>query len=379
MPEGRASGKRRFLKILLLLLAAYAFWLAFQWLRYGRMPAASEAAEPREIVGVYHIHTRHSDGAAEPEAIARKAARQGLDFVIFTDHGNPNPAALSLRKRQGPVVVLAGSEISVNRGHLVALGFESPPQPFSSQAEEAALQVRRSGGFTVIAHPYSKVRWSWGEHAGYRGIEILSGDAMLRNNWARALPSLPLLPFAHRLPLLKLLTYPGHNLRRWDDLCRSHAVYAFFSCDAHLLYGPLLSLVHLHVLLPRPLPEDFREASALINEALREGRFYNCVAAAAPGHGFRFWGESGQAHVAMGSTARFTPDTLLHISVPEDVASSWSLLHNGEPVLTSEQKTQTYLPLRAGVYRVEVFLRERTYLSQDCPWILSNPIFLRNE
>lgn len=379
MREFKATGRRRFLKIFLFLLAAYGLWLAFQWLRYGQAPGVSEEADPLEAVGVYHIHTLHSDGAGEPEAIARKAARQGLDFVIFTDHGNPNPAALSLRRRQGSLLVLAGSEISVNRGHLVALGFEAPPQPFSSQAEEAALQVRRSGGFTVIAHPYSKVRWSWGEHAGYRGIEILSGDGMLRSNWARALPSLPLLPVAHRLPLLRLLTYPERNLRRWDELCRSHTVYAFFSCDAHLLYGPLLSLLHLHVLLPRPLPEDHTEARAMINTALREGRFYNCVAAAAPGQGFRFWGESGRGRIAMGGTAVLTPDTLLHIRVPESAASQWRLLHDGEPVLESEQKTRTYLPLETGTYRVEVFLRERTYLSPDCPWILSNPIFFRNK
>ncbi len=379
MTEVRASRRRRFLSILLLLLAAYGLWLVFQWLRYGQPPRGGEEADPLEVVGVYHIHTRHSDGAGEPETIARQAARQGLDFVIFTDHGNPNPAALSLRKRQGPLLVLAGSEISVNRGHLVALGFEVPPQPFSSQAEEAALQVSRSGGFTVIAHPYSKVRWSWGEHAGYRGIEILSGDTMLRSNWARALPSLPLLLFAHRLPLLRLLAYPERNLRRWDELCRSHTVYAFFSCDAHLLYGPLLSLLHLHVLLPRPLPEDYPEARTMINTALREGRFYNCVAAAAPGHGFRFWGESGQGRIAMGSTAELTPDTLLHIRVPESAASQWRLLRDGEPVLNSKQKTQAYLPLQTGVFRVEVFLRERTYLSPDCPWILSNPIFFRNK
>ena len=372
------SAKRRPLRILLFILAAYGLWLGFQWLRYGRSPRG-DTPEPHEVVGVYHLHTQHSDGAGEAETIARKAARQGLDFIIFTDHGNPNPAALSLRKRQGRLVVLAGTEISVNRGHLVALGFQPPPQPFSSQAEEAAYQVQQSGGFTVIAHPYSKVRWSWGQHAGYRGIEILSGDPMLRMNWARAVPSLPLWLVAPHIPMLRLLTYPEHNLRRWDELCQDHTVYAFYSCDAHLLYGPLLSLMHLHVLLHRALPEEYSEARTVINEALRNGHFYNSVAAAAPGHGFRFWGESGQRHIAMGSTAVFSPGTLLHIQVPEGVASEWPLLHDGKTILTSEQTTQAYLPLQAGVYRVEVYLRERSSLDKDCPWILSNPIFFRKK
>jgi hypothetical protein len=81
----------------------------------------------------------------------------------------------------------------------------------------------------------------------------------------------------------------------------------------------------------------------------------------------------------MGSEAELTPDTLLHVRVPETAASRWRLIHNGETVLDSGQRTQSYLPLELGAYRVEVFLREKTYLSQDCPWILSNPIFFRKK
>ena len=368
--------KRRPWRILLYIAAAYVLWLGFLWLRYGGPPKA-EAPDPHEAVGVYHLHSQHSDGKGEAEKIARLAARQGLDFVIFTDHGNPNPAALSLRKRQGSLLVLAGTEISVNRGHLVALGFRSPGKPFSSQAEEAAHQVIQNGGFTVIAHPYSKVRWSWGEYAGYRGIEILSGDAMLRMNWARSLPTLPLFLIAPHIPMLRLLSNPRQNLRQWDELSRDQAVYGYYSCDAHLLYKPLLSLMHLHVLLDRPLPEEYPEASRMIHEALRDGHFYNVVAAAAPGHGFRFWGEHGQRRIAMGNTAVYSPGMLLHIQVPPGVDSEWHLLQDGKPVLTSKQQIQTYLLLEAGVYRVEVFLRERSSLDKGCPWILSNPSFVR--
>jgi hypothetical protein len=68
---------------------------------------------------------------------------------------------------------------------------------------------------------------------------------------------------------------------------------------------------------------------------------------------------------------------LLHIQVPEGIDSEWHLLQDGKPVLRSNQQIQTYLPLEAGVYRVEVYLREGSALDKDCPWILSNPIFLR--
>jgi hypothetical protein len=326
---------------------------------------------------VYHIHTRHSDGTRSPEDIARIAARQGLDFIILTDHGNPNPSFIAQRKREAGILVLAGSEISVNRGHLVALAFREPQAPFSQIAEEAARQVEAQGGYTVIAHPYSKVRWSWGEHAGYSGIEILSADAMLRRNWPGMLPALPLLPLAARIPMLRLFRYPERNLRRWDDICRDHIVYGYFSCDAHMLYGPLLSLFTLHVLIPRPLPEEYGEAAGLISESLRQGRFFNCINSAAPGHGFRFWGEGrASARIPMGRAVPWDPGIRLLIRLPGSIRADWRLLRNGQPVLSSRDAQGSFSPEGPGTYRVEVYLAERSPLKRSCPWIVSNPIFL---
>lgn len=375
---GAQKKRRRLVRALLVLLAVYAAWLGWLWLRHR--PPALEAPEqdPLEAVGVYHIHTRFSDGSREPEDIARIAARQDLDFIILTDHGSPNPSFLAQRRRQAGVLVLAGSELSVNRGHLVALAFQEPAAPFSQVAEEAARQVEAQGGFTVIAHPYSKVRWSWGEHAGYAGIEILSADAMLRRNWLGLLPTLPLLPLAPRIPMLRMFRYPERNLRRWDDLCRDHTIYAYFSCDAHLLYGPLLSLFSLHVLLPRPLPEDYAEAAGLISGSLREGRFYNCINSAAPGHGFRFWGESGASgRIPMGRAVPWEDGMRLFVRLPEAVQAEWRLLHDGRPVYSSRERRASFSPQGPGTYRVEAYLSRRTPLKRSCPWIVSNPIFLR--
>lgn len=370
--------RRVIIRVLLALLAVYAAWLGWLWLRHRPPESHAVSRDPLEAVGVYHIHTRASDGARDPEDIARIAARQGLDFIILTDHGNPNPSFLSQRRRRAGILVLAGSELSVNRGHLVALGFREPGAPFSPVAEEAAQQVTALGGFTVIAHPYSKVRWSWGEHAGYGGIELLSADSMLRRNWPGLLLTLPLVPLEARIPMLRLFRYPDPNFRRWDDLCRDHILYGYFSCDAHLLYGPLLSLFTLHVLLPRPLPEDYGEASGLITESLREGRFFNCINSAAPGHGFRFWGEGeASARIPMGRAAPWKPGIRLLVRLPETAHAEWRLLKDGQPVCSSRDRLGSYSPTGPGIFRVEAYLTQRSPLKQTCPWIVSNPIFLR--
>ncbi len=373
--------KRRILRALLLIFLTYILWLGFLWLRY-RPPASSTArglALSDELQGIYHIHTRHSDGSRSAEEIAHIASKQNLDFIIITDHGNPNPAAHTLGKWQDRMLVLAGTELSVSRGHLVALNYKNSARPYAQQAELAADQVQEDGGFTVIAHPYSKVRWSWGENQAYQGLEIYSADAMVRNNLVGTIPLLPLLLLEPKLPLLRLLQFPAPNLKRWDHLCRERRVFGFFSCDAHLLYKPLFGLLHLHVLVPRPLPEEYAEASQLVWSALRSGRFYNCVDAAAPGQGFRFEGEDGATLLLMGGESLYTSSVRLHIKVPDTAASEWRLVRDGKTVFTSTEKAFSFQPKSPGVYRVEVYLRERTMLRRNAPWILSNPIFLREK
>src|SRR5688572_33149800 len=69
--------------------------------------------------GAYHVHTTRSDGAGERDAVAAAAARAGLQFVIFTEHGD------GMRPPAPPVYVagvlcLDGVEISTNGGHYVA-------------------------------------------------------------------------------------------------------------------------------------------------------------------------------------------------------------------------------------------------------------------
>jgi hypothetical protein len=399
------TGKRRHpLRTALLgLLVLYFVWLGFQILSYKKYVSSSEAdpsaeatsvlarnpsasANPSspppkviELRGAYHLHTRHSDGHKTIEEVAAAAARAGLDFIILTDHGPPNFPSFDGQRRLGPVLVVAGAEISSSRGHLVALGFNRPTQPFSQNAEEAAREVGALGGFTVIAHPYSKTRWSWGDWADYSGLEIINADSDLRRHWVGSLLYAPALLLRPSLTLLKTLDPPESAARKWDRLLGKDSggapgpggepVYGYYSADAHrFFYETELEVLNLHVWIEAPLPADFTEASGRIWKALRRGRFFSAVEAAADPSGFRFWVE-GEGRVP----------AVLRVRTPFSFAQETRIIHAGTVVASGRGRDLTFEAREPGAYRTEVYLRERTPLHRGVPWILANPILIRKD
>ncbi|MDH7512888.1 MAG: hypothetical protein QHH14_08080 [Clostridiales bacterium] len=376
-------GKKRLLFGLAFLILLYSFWLGTQLLRFSpqRTNVTPEKSPPHEIVGVYHIHTTFSDGLSSPDKIARIAARQGLDFIILTDHGKPNLRCLESQGWKDGLLLLAGSELSVSRGHLVALDFAPPRRPFSQNAEDAAREIRANGGFSVIAHPFSKVRWSWGEEVEYAGLEIIDADTMFKKNLLPSLPYLPALLFKPGFYLLKTLERPVQTLRKWDELNETHVLYGYFSADAHLFYRVILSGFHLHVLLDAPLSAEFDTARSQVFGALRQGRFYSAVNAAGNAAGFRFWAEGSGSRFPMGSVIPLTSASSLelHVLAPFSSAVETRFIHNGKTIRSAAEKETSVVAQEPGTYRVEAYLREWSPLTSDIPWIVSNPIFLRKD
>jgi hypothetical protein len=370
--------KKKILLSILALFLLYTFWLSFNILRFKTYKAPALKSSPLEIEGVYHIHTTYSDGRKSLDEIAKLASQANTDFIILTDHGNPNHESYSAQGWKEGVLVLAGSELSVSRGHLVALDFELPSRNFSLNTEDAFYEIKAGGGFSIIAHPYSKTQWSWGKFIEYGGIEIINGDSMLKGgNILASLASLPALLIKPEYALLKMFDSPHRNLRKWDELNNLHPIYGYFSLDAHLLYRPALNLLRLHLLLQSPLSEDFDTAQHQVYEALRKGRFYNSIHAAAHAHGFRFSGEEEEKTVLMGSTVMLDSPVLLNIEAPFPFAKDIHLVHNGKMIFRSAEDSISYEAAHPGTYRVEVYLTERSPLGKNIPWIISNPIFLR--
>lgn len=371
------SKKRKILFFFLALLIIYIGWLALQIITTKTYQSPDIIQTKKEAVGVYHIHSTFSDGRKNAPEIAQIAAAQGLDFMIFTDHGEPNYESLEFQGKKFGILVLSGSELSVNRGHLAALGFNPPSRSFSRIAEEAVYQIRAQGGFSIICHPYSKVKWSWGKDVGYNGIEIINGNTALRKGIFRSFLYLPLLPLKPEAVVLRMIENPTKNLRKWDELCRNNPVFAYFATDAHILYGPAFQTLRIHLCLDNPLSEDFETARKQIYLSLQNGRFYNAIDAAADARGFQFFAESQNEVIPMGTTLTPASPVEFHIKNPYPFAVETQLLRNGSNLLTSNDKDIIFKAEDPGTYRVQVFLREKTPLDKKTPWILSNPIFIR--
>ena len=86
------------------------------------------------------------------------------------------------------------------------------------------------------------------------------------------------------------------------------------------------------------------------------------AAPAADPSGFRFWAENNR----------------LRVLSPFSFAHETRIIHDGKAVGTSSNGELAYDAPEPGAYRVEVYLRERSPLGGDVPWIVSNAVVLRS-
>jgi len=137
------------------------------------------------IPGIVHVHSNRSDGQGSPDEIAAAAARAGLRFVVFTDHGDatrtPDPPAY-----KSGVLCLDAVEISTSGGHYIALDMPAAPYPLAGEPRDVVDDVRRLGGFGIIAHPDSpkpELKWQ-GWTLPFDGVETTNLDTSWRV-WAQ--------------------------------------------------------------------------------------------------------------------------------------------------------------------------------------------------
>ncbi len=100
-----------------------------------------------------HIHSTHSDGAADiPAILEHVSAHTDLDVIAITDHDTLEG---SLRARdlahRYPFEVIPGMEISSAHGHILALFIESPIPPGLPAAETVA-RIHEQKGLAIAAH-----------------------------------------------------------------------------------------------------------------------------------------------------------------------------------------------------------------------------------
>lgn len=113
------------------------------------------------------LHSDLGDGLAPPEAILDAAERAELDVIALTDHDDIR-GAFVLRdlaaRRNSPVQVVSGVEVTTRSGHLLALWVEDEIPMFAGLAATVA-QIHAMGGLAVVPHPLSYLTFSIGERA----------------------------------------------------------------------------------------------------------------------------------------------------------------------------------------------------------------------
>jgi len=362
-------------------------------------PRSGTGAAAPTLRGVFHVHSRRSDGSGTVDEIAAAAAAAGLDFVILTDHGdattNHSPSYLH------GVLVIQGVEISTDAGHYVALGLPAAPYPFGGDARGVVEDVRRLNGFGVIAHPTSPrpaLAWSdWSVSAD--GIEWLNADSQWRDDGPFALLR-AVAGYWFRPPesMASLLARPERALARWDTLAAERPIVGLGATDAHARlaldsgddeydggvqipfpgYEETFRAFSIRVELDRPPTGRGVVDGAVVIEQLRRGRIFTAIDALASPVRFSYTASTTDGGVVrMGERAPAGPDLTLHVAVAAPAGAAIRLLRNGRTVAQEAEGALLYpVPRQSApaAYRVEVALPAAPG-RPPMPWIVSNPIY----
>jgi hypothetical protein len=379
-----------------------------------------QAPDDGTVPGAFHVHTNRSDGLSGPDEIAAAAARAGLKFVIFTDHGDGTRRPDAPSYRSG-VLCLDGVEISTNGGHYIALDMPPAPYPLAGEARDVVEDVRRIGGFGIAAHPDSgKQQLRWREWtAPFDGVEILNLDTGWRLWVAEARRSAGKWP-ARRHVAAALLDYPfrpaetiaglirsGEGLLyQWAAVAARRPVVAIAGVDAHARldlrndpvdtrfalplpgYESSFRVLSIRVRPERSLTGDAAADGAMVMRAIRAGRLYTALDGIATPPFFEFTATNAQGTARDGERlAAGGPVTLrVKSNAPSGFATT---VWNGTRIVGSEHREQEFtVPLPGGdpaVYWVEIRAPGRPRGAwggrttvTSLPWIRSNPIYVRS-
>jgi hypothetical protein len=363
---------------------------------------ALAAASDGTIAGIVHVHSIRSDGRGTPDDIAAAAARAGLKFLVFTDHGDATRPPDRPSYRSG-VLCLDGVEVSTTGGHYVALDMGAAPYPLGGEARDVVEDVKRLGGFGVVAHPDSpkpELRWrEW--TAPFDALETLNPDT----SWRRAMqmpgwrPKLRLLEALIDYPVrpaetMARLLQPSETMFQWNALAHRRRIVLLAGADAHANLGvrggadpgdtryslPLpgyestFRTLSIHVRPDRPLSGDAAADAAMLVRAIRSGHLYTVVDGLATPPFFDLTASNSHGVVHAGDELGVGGPVTLRVqsNAPPDFTTT---IFGGSRVLMTDRHEQTFTfeaPENPEVYRVEIRPDGRAV-----PWVVSNAIYVR--
>jgi hypothetical protein len=362
------------------------------------MPAAP--ATGPVVAGAFHVHTNRSDGSGSPDDVAAAAAAAGLQFVILTDHGDGTRAPDPPQYRSG-VLVIDSVELSTSGGHYIAVGMPRAPYPLRGEPRDVVEDVRRLGGFGVVAHPESpKPTLQWREwDAEVDALEWLNADAEWRDERVTALARAAIrYPFRPVETLGSILDRPETALARWDSLTQRRPVTALTGADAHAgpgwsdedgggfgwawflkipSYETSFRTFSVRVLLDRPFSGDAGADAARLISSLRAGRVFSAIDAIASPAALEFSASAENRTVSEGALLDATGPVSFKVRTPGG-GGEVVLRRDGAVVARQPTPSLEFQSQGPGTYRAEIYV-SRAPGMPAVPWIVSNPIYVHPE
>ena len=379
-------------------LAAAVAWVLLTLPPHARMVDRSDPLLGSEatVAGAFHVHTTRSDGGAPVDEVATAAAQAGFQFLIVTDHGDGTRPPDPPQYRSG-VLTLDSVEISTSGGHYIAIGLPQTPYPLGGEPDTVVEDVRRLGGFGVVAHPTSpKTGLDWRDPAlAVDAVEWLNADSEWRDeSRVRLLMSALRYPLRPSETLASLLNRPDDALAVWDRASRGRQTVGLAGHDAHGRvatgtpeegrvslglafpdYVDVLRTFSLRVELDRPFTGDAQADAEMLLDAIRAGRTFTVVDALASPAAFQFEAIGPAQSYSMGERVPAGTAVELRAAAAAPPGTDIVLLANGRTVHTVTDEELRYRVQEPAVYRVEVRVSGVAGES-PVPWIVGNPIIV---
>lgn len=322
--------------------------------------------------GILHSHSYLShDSKISQKDIIAACEEAKIDFLCMTDHPSPRSLLDGLEGMHGRTFFIVGAEVN----HFLAIDIHTPVGNGNSQ--ETVDRTHAQGGLAFVAHSEEFTDWDTRE---YEGMEIYNIHTDLKDeqdskNMQKLIAKLPRLLQEPEWALTLIFDEPKGLVAQWDKLTQERRVVGVAGNDAHQNvnvmgvqldpYARSIGFVNTHIFSVGLTKES-------ILDALRSGHVYVCFERFAPGKGFSFTGESGQAVALMGDEIAWSEDLVLRAVFPQEARIT--LVRNGEAIEKAQSEEATFRVREPGVYRVEAKVTARGKL---WPWIYSNPIYVR--
>jgi hypothetical protein len=366
--------------------------IAIQQLESQRV-TNDRASEYVDYTGVIHVHSSlggHSNGTFSELIAAAKA--NNLDFIIMTEHPQAefDTSAMTLNGVHAGLLFVNGNEVATSDGDRLLLIPGSTNANENHTTTEFVAQQHANHGLAFVAYPGESQTW---QANSVDGVEVynLFTNAKRLNRIVTFFDGLWSYRSYADLMFANFFARPNDDLRRWDDAINSSKVklVAIAGNDAHSNVGFGLNdatgkqvigmkldpyersfrTVRTHVLIKRETPLTRESLLA----AISLGHCYVSFDIFGDASGFEFRGvESGKI---MGDEASLAANPKLTVKSP--LPARFVLLKDGNLSAQGSGLTAEFPINTPGIYRIEAYLDSLPPPATGKPWILSNPIYVR--